>query len=266
MFVALSVLFFHLATNTISEYRDFRNGIDDVHSLDTKYRLVSGIVRPNVVLRTGVIAFLLASISGVTAVLIGTNLLLIPGIIAAGISVFYSERPFCLKYKALGELCVFMAYGPLLFSSCFLALRGIFSVSDILFSFPFGLLTSCVLLANNIRDYEFEMGKTKTLVTKWGLSRAYTLLFCMLHLSFLCIPFFIYAKMLKTESFIVFCAYPIIFSLVRKINSSRFIVVFGGLLVLFYALTFISLLFGNSGITPAWNSVCCISRIVPKYF
>jgi 1,4-dihydroxy-2-naphthoate octaprenyltransferase len=110
--VAISAMLFHLATNTISEYRDFRNGIDDVHSPDTKYRLVSGIVRPNAVLLIGLIAFSLASILGIVAVFVGTKLLLIPGIISAGIAIFYSEQPFGLKYKALGELCVFMIYGP----------------------------------------------------------------------------------------------------------------------------------------------------------
>jgi 1,4-dihydroxy-2-naphthoate octaprenyltransferase len=235
-------MLFHLATNTISEYRDFQNGIDDIHSSSTKYRLVSGIVKPNIIMRIGLIAFLLASVLGVIAALVGSKLLLIPGVIAAGISLFYSERPFGFKYKALGELCVFFAYGPLLFSSCFLALNGELSSGDVVFSIPFGLLTSCVLLVNNIRDYEFEKGKTKTLVTKYGLSTAYTLLFCMMHLAFLCVPFFVYCRMLQMEGFLVFFAYPIIFLSIGRISSSRFISIFGVLLVLFYIIISLSFL------------------------
>ena len=240
--VGLSILFFHLTTNTISEYRDCKKGVDDIHSPGTKYRLISGIIPQKHMLIFGITSFILAAIFGIIAVFIGQIFLIIPGLIAAGIALFYSEWPFGFKYKALGEVCVFLIYGPLIFSSCILSLTQQISLNDLLFSIPFGLLTANVLLANNIRDYEFEKGKTVTLTIKFGLKFSYFLLFFMTHLAFLFIPFFVYKDILPNIGFSVFLSYPIIFLSIKKIGKPDFIDIFGFLQVFFVSLICLSFL------------------------
>ena len=184
IFVACSILLFNLSTNTISEYRDCQKGIDDIYSPGTKYRLASGIVPQKNVLNLGIISFVLASICGVIAFFLKPYSLAFPGLFGACIAFCYSEKPLRLKYKAFGEICVFIVYGVLIFSSCILSLTYTIRLQDILFSIPFGLLTTNVVLANNIRDYEFEKNKTFTLPIKLGLKFAYTLLFFMTNLTF----------------------------------------------------------------------------------
>lgn len=241
--VAISILLFNIAVNTISEYRDCQEGVDDIHSPGTKYRLVSGIVPKKNVLRLGIVAFSLASIWGFVALFLGTVWLIVPGIIAASIVLFYSERPLGLKYKALGELCVFVIYGPLIFSSCILSLTNRLCFIDVLFSIPFGLLTVNVILANNIRDYAFEKEKTLTIPIKFGLKFAYCLLFFITHLALLFILIFIHINLLPSLSLIVFAVYPLIFLSIKKIDSPKFINIFGIMQVLFSALISLSMLF-----------------------
>ncbi len=240
MYVALCILFFHVAANAISEYRDCIKGVDNKHSPGTKYRLITGLVPYKNIYYLGIISFSSASIVGIISLFIGPILLIIPGLIAAGIVFFYSENPLGLKYKALGELCVFLGYGPLLFSSCILSLTNHLYLCDLIFSVPFGLLTTCVLLANNIRDYEFEQGKTVTLTIKYGLRFSYFLLFFMVNLSFLFIPFLVFQDIIPFYSFWVFLVYPLIFFSIKKIGKPEFINIFGILQVSFTLIICIS--------------------------
>ncbi len=225
--VSLSILLYNLAVNTISEYRDCERGVDDSHSTGTRYRLITGIVPRKHVLYIGVTAFLLASISGVSALIFQPYTLIFSGIFAAFITLFYSEQPFGFKYNALAEVCVFIVYSFLVFSACILSLTHTLCLKDLFFSIPFGLLTTCVVLANNIRDYKFEQGKTTTIPTKYGLKFAYTLLFLMVHLAFLCVPFLVYFNIMPKSGFISLFSYLFIFPSIKKINSPAFINCFG---------------------------------------
>ncbi|MDR0640281.1 MAG: prenyltransferase [Holosporales bacterium] len=227
IFVAIAVLLFHLATNTISEYRDFIRGVDDGNIDGPKYRLVSGIIEPTKIKRLGTGAFSLASISGIIALALSSMILLIPGIIGAGLSLFYSEWPLRYKYKSFGEIGVFIAYGPLLFFSCLYSLVERVCIEDMLLSIPIGLLTMCVLLANNVRDYAFDRGRIKTLPTVIGLKGSYTILFSSVHLSFLCIPILIYARIIPPPGFLVLIAWPIIHLAIKQMDSPKFVDIFG---------------------------------------
>jgi 1,4-dihydroxy-2-naphthoate octaprenyltransferase len=227
IFVSIAILLFHLSVNTISEYRDFIRGVDDGNIDGPKYRLVSGVIEPIKIKYLGITAFVLASLSGFIALTLSSKLLIIPGIIGAGLSIFYSEWPIRYKYKAFGEIGVFIAYGPLLFFSCIYSLTEHICLKDLALSIPIGLLTMCVLLANNIRDYNFDKSRIKTLPTVIGLKAAYTVLFSSVHISFLCIPIFIYAQIVPMYSFLVLIAWPIIHLTIKAIDSNRFVDIFG---------------------------------------
>lgn len=244
VFVSLSIVLYNLAVNTISEYRDCKIGLDNAHSPGTKYRLITGIVPRKHILRIGMIAFVSASLCGIVALLFRPYTLVFPGILAAFITFSYSEPPFGFKYKALAEVCVFIVYSFLIFSSCVLSLTHTLSIKDLLFSIPFGLLTTCVVLANNIRDCEFERGKTATIPIKYGLKFSYSLLFLMVHLAFLCIPFFVYFEIIPKAGFISLVAYLLTFSSINKINSPAFINCFGLMQVSFTALNIIAFTVG----------------------
>jgi 1,4-dihydroxy-2-naphthoate octaprenyltransferase len=168
LFVTISIVFFHLSANTISEFSDFKNEVDDPESKWPKYRIVSGIVNPKHILWIGRISFVVASLSGCVAVLLSSPVLIIPGIVGASLALFYSERPIGYKYRGWGEVGVLIAYGPLIGFSCIFALTNTFSLNDLLFSAPIGMLTASVLLANNIRDYKFDLQRTKTVATILG--------------------------------------------------------------------------------------------------
>ena len=223
VFTCISFTLFNLAVNTISEYRDCIKGIDNPNSPGTKYRLVTGIVPKKNVLRIGIVAFIIASICGIFALYYSSFHLLIPGIMGASIALFYSEFPFKLKYRALGEVCVFICYGLLLGFSTVFALTNNCNVVDIITFIPGGLLITCVILANNIRDYYFDLRKTNTIVTKLGLKKSYVILYTLASLSFVinCILGY----------YVVLLSYPILLISLKFKGHPKFINFFG---VLFF--------------------------------
>lgn len=226
IFTCLSFILFNLAVNTISEYRDCIKGIDNPKSPGTKYRLVTGIVPKENVIIIGILAFISASICGVFALYFSSWPLLIPGIFGACIALFYSEC-LGLKYKSLGEICVFLCYGVLLGFSTVFALTGQCCIKDILVFIPGGLLITCVLLANNIRDYSFDLGRTNTLVTKIGLKKSYILLYSIANLSFIINIILIYLQILPKNIIYTIITYPILLLSLKFKDHPKFINFFG---------------------------------------
>ena len=86
---------------------------------------------------------------------------------------------------------------------------------------PGGLLITCVILANNIRDYYFDLNKTNTLVTRIGLKKSYIILYVLANLSFVinCILGY----------FSVLISYPILLLSLKFKNHPKFINFFGSL-------------------------------------
>jgi 1,4-dihydroxy-2-naphthoate octaprenyltransferase len=56
----------------------------------------------------------------------------------------------------LGELAVFMVWGPLMVGGSYYVLTGSVDFAPMLVSAPIGLLVALVLLANNLRDVEYD--------------------------------------------------------------------------------------------------------------
>ncbi|MDX1708914.1 MAG: prenyltransferase, partial [Desulfobacterales bacterium] len=81
------------------------------------------------------------------------------GTIGVFASITYTAPPFKYKYIALGELSVFLMWGPLMVLGAYFIQRQAFSANALLISIPFGILVALVLLANNIRDISHDRSK-----------------------------------------------------------------------------------------------------------
>ena len=242
-FVSFAALLFHLSVNTIAEYRDCEKGVDDKTSPGPKYRLIRDPVPRKNVLYLGYSAFSFAAIFGICAVFLSGVEILIAGLIGAALCLFYSEF-LGYKYKALGDIGVFFAYGPVLCFATIFSLSKSFDYLDLLFSIPFGLMTVSILLVNNIRDYEFDKRKIKTLVTILGVKWSYTILFFIVHFAYFIIIFLIYKNLLPKLCFISFFSYPVLFLSLKRFGRPEFVDVFGMVHFSFCLLILIGLVFG----------------------
>ena len=149
----------HLASNMANDYYDVKHGVDKAESPTSQYRphpLLTGEISrgsyKTVVIGMYVVALsfalALAWVRGLT-VLTFTALGLFFGL-------FYTADPVVYKKRSLGELAVFMVWGPLMVGGSYYVLTGSIDYAPMLVSAPIGLLVALVLLANNLRDVEYD--------------------------------------------------------------------------------------------------------------
>ena len=151
----LGIVLAHAANNLINDYFDQSQGIDSegyVRALYAPHPVLSGwITRAG--LRNAILA--LTAIDGVIMIALALRSpqpVLLVGFALAGLflSVFYVAPPFSLKRRGLGELDVFLTWGPLMIGGTYLVATGTMPVWVLVFSMPYALLVTSVLFGKHI--------------------------------------------------------------------------------------------------------------------
>jgi 1,4-dihydroxy-2-naphthoate octaprenyltransferase len=212
----------HGATNLINDYFDYKSGVDRPGAPTTLYRphpLVQGLISPQAVLWVSVGLYAIAAIIGLALIALkGAGLLwfILVGAIA---SFFYTAGPIKYKYLALGELAVFLMWGPVIVGGTYFVQRGSLSLDAVLISVPFGLLVALVLLANNLRDIDYDRSAgIATLGTLLGQQKTRVLYQGLILLAYLAIALLIALKILSPWGLLVFFSAPVAFRLIRTLQ------------------------------------------------
>ncbi|MFH1983818.1 MAG: 1,4-dihydroxy-2-naphthoate octaprenyltransferase [Pseudomonadota bacterium] len=167
-----SAVFLHAATNLINDYYDVKNGIDTVASATAQYRphpLVENLLPAEQVRWVAYGLFTIAAAIGLYLTAVSGQTVFWIGLIGLLAGLTYTAPPFKYKYVALGELSVFLMWGPLMVEGAFFVQRQTLSVMALWVSLPFGALVALVLLANNIRDIDHDRSRhIRTLAILFG--------------------------------------------------------------------------------------------------
>lgn len=168
-FIAISLLFLHAGSNVISDVDDFKKGVDAKGTLGGSGVIVNGLLSTKQMFRFGLILFTFAVLFGLPIIMERGMLVLWLGIIGIVGGFFYTGRPIGYKYVALGDVFIFLLYGPAIVTGTFYALTGMFFTEVLLISIPLGLLVTGILQANNLRDIIHDRkANIKTLATVFG--------------------------------------------------------------------------------------------------
>ncbi len=101
------------------------------------------------------------------------------GLLGAAIAYFYHATPVKLSYRGLGELAVFLTYGPLIACGAYVVQRGEIPSRAIHLGVPVGLMIAAFLFINEFPDARADAASGKrTLVVRLGrplASRAFAL-------------------------------------------------------------------------------------------
>jgi 1,4-dihydroxy-2-naphthoate polyprenyltransferase len=212
----------HGATNLINDYFDYKSGVDRPGAPTTLYRphpLVQGLISPRAVLWVSAGLYAIAAIIGLALIVLkGAGLLwfILVGAIA---SFFYTAGPIKYKYLALGELAVFLMWGPVIVGGTYFVQRGSLSLDAVLISVPFGLLVALVLLANNLRDIDYDRSAgIATLGTLLGQQKTRVLYQGLILLAYLAVALLIALKILSPWGLLVFFSAPVAFRLIRTLQ------------------------------------------------
>ena len=154
----IGLIIAHTASNMTNDWYDVKNGVDE-NAPTAEYRphpllfgQVDKVTYKMVIFAQFAVGF---AIAGYLTWLQGLPVMVF-SVLGVLFGVFYTAGPIKLKYRTLGEVSVFLAFGPLMVGGAFYAITGKFSWDPLLASTPIGLLIALVLLANNLRDRKFD--------------------------------------------------------------------------------------------------------------
>jgi len=218
--ILICAVLFHTGANLVSEYFDYKNQVDKSDTFGSSRVLVEGLLQPKQVLNAGIILFALGFVLGLILVYFRGTDILILGLIGLIGGYFYTAKPFQFKYIALGDLLIFLLFGPLLVLGAYLGLTGEMNYSVLLVSIPIGFLVVAILHANNTRDIKFDRrAQIKTLAMLVGLKGAKIEYYFLIFGAFLSVILLILFKILSPWSLLVFVSLPPALKNVKLISN-----------------------------------------------
>ncbi len=152
----LAGLLVHAGVNAISDFFDYQKGVDNYLTLGSSRVLVDEEMRPSEVLALGVALLVLGAAIGLWLCAVRGWTLLWIGLAGYGLGIFYTAAPVGLKYRALGDLAVFLAFGPLMTLGAYFVQTQTLAGQPALLAVPVGLLVVGILHGNNLRDIEAD--------------------------------------------------------------------------------------------------------------
>lgn len=151
----LSALLLHAGVNVLSDSFDYKKGADTWKVLGSSRVLVDKEMDPRVHQLFGWILAGSGSLLGLILTYLTGPALFLFGVAGIFLGIGYAGPPG-LKYRGLGDLAVFLAFGPLMVLGAYYVQTRSVSMEPALLSIPLGLLTIAILHGNNYRDLRVD--------------------------------------------------------------------------------------------------------------
>jgi 1,4-dihydroxy-2-naphthoate polyprenyltransferase len=177
--------FIQIGTNLSNDYSDARRGADTEDRLGPVRVTAGGLMPPRHVLVGTYIAFGIAVAAGLYLAAVAGWELLVVGVASILAGVLYTGGPRPYGYEGLGELFVFVFFGIVAVVGSYYVQTEELRWEAFALAVPVGLLSSAILVVNNVRDIDTDRRAGKhTLAVKLGRERARVLFTAMVVLAF----------------------------------------------------------------------------------
>ncbi|MDD2243038.1 MAG: prenyltransferase [Dysgonamonadaceae bacterium] len=140
--------FFQASGNLISDYYDYLYTVDRKESFGSSRMLVDGVFKPKTILNYGLVFLVIGCLLGLFLLFKTSIHLLWIGAIGVLGTYFYYK----MKYRALGDLNIFIIYGLCIALGTYLVMTNMLSWKILLIGSSLGFLIVNILHANNTRD------------------------------------------------------------------------------------------------------------------
>lgn len=151
LWCVLNIVVFHAAGNTWSDYHDFKSGVDNSETAGG-VAITSGQFEPGEIRGLSMALLVVAVVSGISIVICTGLPVLYLGLAGFFLTLLY---PF-LKYRALGDVDIFLTYSLLPILGTSFVSTGEIHYGALWLSVPLGLITVAILHINNLRDMEYD--------------------------------------------------------------------------------------------------------------
>lgn len=218
----IGLLLAHASSNIINDWWDYKNKVDTpeyfrlgysvhpVFSIGEKKTLILGLFLSFLAF---LCAIFLASKRGLPIVMLA---------LVGFILLFsYSGKPLKLKYRGLGEILVFIIWGPLMIVGSFFAIAGYINEKVIVASIPYGISASLILFGKHLDKIDEDSKKgVRTLPVILGEER--TKLLCKVLIITMYIFVVLTAFVNKRLGFLFsFLSFPRAFKVIRGIDYPK---------------------------------------------
>lgn len=168
LWAMLTIVGFHAAGNTWSDYHDFKKGVDREDNVGGT-SLTSGEFRPAEIMWLSVGIMLISVISGVVLTVCTGLPTLWFGLAGVVLTLLYPA----MKYNALGDVDIFLTYSLLPILATTYVAGGELDYSALWLTVPVGLITVAILHSNNTRDMDSDrIAGIRTVAMLAGRERA----------------------------------------------------------------------------------------------
>ena len=176
----LVAVFLQLGVNYSNDYSDGVRGTDEFR-VGPPRLTGSGTVEAKKVLRVAFGFFALAALSGLAIVVLTAQWwLLLVGVLAILAAWYYTGGKDPYGYAGLGELSVFIFFGPVATLGTSYAQTLVFQADALIAGVGLGSLAAAVLVTNNIRDLETDKQAGKRTLAVFMGSKASKSLYLVL--------------------------------------------------------------------------------------
>lgn len=184
----LVALLLQIAVNLANDYFDAKNEIDSEERLGPVRVTQSGLIPPGQVRAAMIGCLAAAALVFCYLAYVGGPVILGVGVASVLAALAYSGGPYPLASHGLGELFVFIFFGPVAVCSTYFIQTGRLTSFSLIASILPGLLITAIMVINNLRDIptDAKAGKN-TLAVRLGRTRTIWLFRLLLILSY-CIP------------------------------------------------------------------------------
>jgi 1,4-dihydroxy-2-naphthoate octaprenyltransferase len=238
-------LLLQIGANFANDVFDFDRGADGSDRVGPVRAVAAGLVTPRAMRIATAIAFLLATAVGAYLVWIGGWPILVVGLGAIAAGLAYTGGPYPLGYHGLGEVFVFLFFGLVAVGGTAYVQLGRLDARALLCAVPIGLLSSAIIVVNNLRDRHTDarVGK-RTLAVRLGRPATLTEYRLLLALPYLAAPVIAWS-LARPAALLPWLSLPLAFSVERRVRNAegaalnpllggtaRLLAVYGGLLAL----------------------------------
>ncbi|SCX95193.1 1,4-dihydroxy-2-naphthoate prenyltransferase [Nonlabens sp. Hel1_33_55] len=177
----LTTLGFQILSNFANDYGDGVKGTDNHERIGPMRAIQSGIIQPAEMKRVIIITSILTFMCAIALIyvslgleqLVDSLLFLGLGIAAIWAAIKYTVGDNAYGYRGLGDVFVFIFFGPVSVIGIYYLITSILSWQLILPSISIGLLSVTVLNLNNMRDIKSDLKAGKnTIPVKLGLAKS----------------------------------------------------------------------------------------------
>ncbi|HVP17884.1 MAG TPA: prenyltransferase [Spirochaetia bacterium] len=225
LIVTLGLFAAHGANNLLNDYTDYSRGIDNDNYFRTQYGvhpLVQGFWDKKTQIRWFVVSGVLALMSALFALFSTRFDPVVIGLVVYGVLMLLLYT-YPLKYFALGELTIFLIWGPIMIGGVYFVLTHDWSWNVVLAGIPFGLGTASINIGKHIdKAGEDRQKGVTTLPVLIGETAARALNIAAIILAYAVILYSIAVpRFLTPVLLIVFLAAPLAWKAIVRLSKAR---------------------------------------------